>query len=71
MGENNELIIKQFNLHQLCSNPAIVVIAKRGSGMTWMRSSLLNYLKRSPNRLIPNIENKINMDDEIHNDIIQ
>jgi hypothetical protein len=48
MGENNELIIKQFNLHQLCSNPAIVVIAKRGSGKTWVCRSLLNHLKSIP-----------------------
>lgn len=48
MDDSNELYIKQFNLSQLCSNPAIVVIAKRGSGKTWVCRSLLNYLKSIP-----------------------
>jgi hypothetical protein len=48
MDDSNELYIKQFSLSQLCSNPAIVVIAKRGSGKTWVCRSLLDHLRSIP-----------------------
>jgi hypothetical protein len=48
METSNELFIKQFDLKQLCSNPAILIIAKRGSGKTWVCRSLLEHLRTIP-----------------------
>jgi len=57
MEMSNELSLKEFDVKQLCSNPAILIIAKRGSGITWSRRSFIEYLRTTPrNGIISNIE---------------
>lgn len=44
----NKLQLRGLALNTLCQNPAIVIIAKRGSGKTWICRSLLDHFKDIP-----------------------
>ena len=37
--------IKEFDLNSMCENPSIVMIAKRGSGKSWVCRAILNMPK--------------------------
>ena len=45
---NKELHIQQFHLSQMVSNPAILMIGKRGNGKSWICRSLIKYLRDIP-----------------------
>jgi len=44
--EGNNLPIREFNLNWMCKNSSIVMIAKRGSGKSWVCRSILKHLHR-------------------------
>jgi hypothetical protein len=45
---NKSLPIKEFKLESMCENPAIVMIAKRASGKSWVCRSILKHFKDIP-----------------------
>lgn len=45
---NKSLPIKEFKLDSMCENPAIVMIAKRASGKSWVCRSILKHFKDIP-----------------------
>ena len=49
---NQSLPIKEFKLESMCENPAIVMIAKRASGKSWVCRSILKHFKDIPVGLI-------------------
>jgi hypothetical protein len=49
---NKSLPIKEFKLDSMCENPAIVMIAKRASGKSWICRSILKHFKHIPVGLI-------------------
>lgn len=51
-GKSDKLPIKTFNFDQFVEDPAIVMIAKRGSGKSWVVRSLLEYFKDIPAGMI-------------------
>ncbi|AYV77464.1 MAG: packaging ATPase [Dasosvirus sp.] len=40
----DKLAVREFKLNDLCDNPSIVVVGKRGSGKSWLIRDLLNKL---------------------------
>ena len=44
----NKIPIRQFDLSYMVENPAIVMVAKRGSGKSFVCKSIINYLKEIP-----------------------
>lgn len=44
----DKLPIKEFTLEEMCDNPSIIMIAKRGSGKSWITKSLLYKYKDIP-----------------------
>ncbi len=48
VGGNMSLPIKKFELSSMCENPAIVMIAKRASGKSWVCRSILKHFKDIP-----------------------
>lgn len=48
MGNDRSLPIKEFQLEMMCENPAIVMIAKRASGKSWVCRSILKHFKDIP-----------------------
>lgn len=44
---DNILKINTFNLDILCSNPSICIVAKRGSGKSWIIANIINTLNNS------------------------
>jgi len=40
-----KLSLKKFDVSKMVPNPSVVMIAKRGSGKSWVVRSILNYLK--------------------------
>lgn len=48
MGDNLKMQMKELNLKKLLPNPAIVIIAKRGSGKTFVCRSIIDALKDIP-----------------------
>lgn len=36
LGSNMSLPVREFQLESMCENPAIVMIAKRASGKSWV-----------------------------------
>jgi len=44
--EGNNLPIREFNLDWMCKNPSICMIAKRGSGKSWVCRSILKHLNK-------------------------
>lgn len=51
-GDQGKLPIKEFKLSDMCINPSIVMIAKRGSGKSVVCKALLNHFKDIPVGLI-------------------
>lgn len=49
---NKSLPVKEFKLDSMCENPAIVMIAKRASGKSWVCRSILKHFKDIPVGLI-------------------
>ena len=47
-----KLAINEFKLESMCNNPSIVMIAKRGSGKSWVTRALLHHFKDIPVGLI-------------------
>lgn len=43
-----KLPINEFKLESMCPNPSIVMIAKRGSGKSWVCRAILNHFKDIP-----------------------
>jgi len=52
IDNNRSLPIKEFKLETMCENPAIVMIAKRASGKSWVCRSILKHFKDIPVGLI-------------------
>jgi hypothetical protein len=48
IGGNLKLPIKEFLFESMCENPAIVMIAKRASGKSWVCRSILKHFKDIP-----------------------
>jgi hypothetical protein len=51
-GKLDKLPIKTFNFSQFVEDPAIIMIAKRGSGKSWVVRALLEYFKDIPAGMI-------------------
>ena len=49
---NKSLPVKEFKLDSMCENPAIVMIAKRASGKSWVCRSILKHFRHIPVGLI-------------------
>lgn len=49
---NRQLNIQQFQLNQMVENPAIAMIAKRGSGKSWICRAILKHFKKIPVGLV-------------------
>lgn len=45
---NNSIPIEEFNLEKMVENPSIVMIAKRGSGKSWVAKALLYHFRKIP-----------------------
>lgn len=52
LGENSTLPIREFKLEWMVPNPSICMIAKRGSGKSWVVRSILNHYKDIPGGVI-------------------
>lgn len=52
LGGREKLPIKQFKLEEMVKDPAIVMIAKRGSGKSWICRAILKQLKDIPAGII-------------------
>lgn len=48
IGKQVKLMIKKFNLNQMAKNCAIVIVAKRGSGKSFLTRALLHYFSDIP-----------------------
>jgi len=48
LGDNMSLPIKEFYLESMCENPAIVMIAKRASGKSWVCRAILRHFRDIP-----------------------
>ena len=48
VGDSMSLPIKEFQLDSMCENPAIVMIAKRASGKSWVCRSILRHFRDIP-----------------------
>lgn len=48
VGKNMSLPINEFKLESMCENPAIVMIAKRASGKSWLCRSILKHFRDIP-----------------------
>jgi hypothetical protein len=51
-GSSDKLPINPFSLSQFVAHPAIVMIAKRGSGKSWVVRAILDYFKDIPVGLV-------------------
>jgi len=51
-GKADRLPIKGFSFNQFVSDPAIVMVAKRGSGKSWVVRAILNHFKDIPAGLV-------------------
>jgi hypothetical protein len=52
MGGGNKLPIKQFSLNQMVQDPAIIMIAKRGSGKSVVTKAIMHHFKHIPAGLV-------------------
>ncbi len=50
MGEN--LPIRQFKVSEMCENPSILIIAKRGTGKTYLIKDIINFNSNVPTTVI-------------------
>lgn len=48
VGNNSSLPMREFDLDDMCINPAIVMIAKRASGKSWICRAILKKFKDIP-----------------------
>ena len=48
MRDGNKLPIRQFKLTDMVENPAIIMIAKRGSGKSWIVRSIMHHFRSIP-----------------------
>jgi hypothetical protein len=48
VGNNSCLSMKEFDLDEMCENPAIVMIAKRASGKSWVCRAILKKFRDIP-----------------------
>ena len=48
LKDGNKLPIRQFKLENMVENPAIVMIAKRGSGKSWVVRAILHHFSSVP-----------------------
>lgn len=46
------LMIDEFTLKEMCINPSIIMIAKRGSGKSWVARAILDHFNKVPVGLI-------------------
>ena len=44
----NKLQIKEFSLNEMVKDPSIIMIAKRGSGKSWVARAILQHFRRIP-----------------------
>lgn len=44
----NKLEIKEFMLDSMCDDPSIIMIAKRGSGKSWVTRAILSHFSKIP-----------------------
>jgi len=52
LNGEDKLPINEFKLESMCPNPSIVMIAKRGSGKSWVCRAILNHFRDIPVGLI-------------------
>ena len=52
MLDGTSLPIREFKLEWMCENPSICMIAKRGSGKSWVVRAILNHFKDIPGGVI-------------------
>ena len=52
MRNGDKLPIRQFKLEKMCINPAVIMVAKRGSGKSWVIKAMLAHFKDIPAGLI-------------------
>jgi hypothetical protein len=50
--DGNSLHIREFKLNMMCDHPSICMIAKRGSGKSWVCRAILNYFRDIPGGVI-------------------
>jgi hypothetical protein len=50
--ECDKLPIREFNLDEMCENPSIIMIAKRGSGKSWITKAILHKYRHIPVGLV-------------------
>lgn len=55
-----QLQISEFKLGNMCANPSILIIGKRGTGVTWLSSDILNSLGIHNNTTIISPTDKMN-----------
>jgi len=48
LRDGNKLPIRQFKLENMVDNPAIVMIAKRGSGKSWVVRAIIHHFRSIP-----------------------
>lgn len=58
--EGDSLEVREFKLEWMCSDPAICMIAKRGSGKSWVCRDLLRQFKHIPGGIIIAPTDKMN-----------
>lgn len=49
---NDTIPIRTFTFDMFCANPSICMIAKRGSGKSWVTRSIINYFSKYPGGII-------------------
>lgn len=58
--KNSDLTINEFTLDMFVAHPAIVMIAKRGSGKSWVVRAVMNYFRDIPVGLVISKTDKMN-----------
>jgi hypothetical protein len=48
MRDGNKLPVRQFKLSDMVENPAIIMIAKRGSGKSWVVRAIMHHFRSIP-----------------------
>lgn len=62
MIQGQELAIKNFKLSNMCEHPSIVMIAKRGSGKSWVIRNIMKYFHKTgiPGGIVISRTDKLN-----------
>lgn len=58
--EKDSLPIREFRLESMCPNPAICMIAKRGSGKSWLVRDIMNHFRKIPCGMVISKTEKMN-----------